>query len=266
VERRAELEDLASFVADSYFPDEKIDPFSIAENNGITYSFGDYADSFDGLLEWQQGRFHIYGNANRIRDKAYARARFTFGHELGHFYIDDHRQAMEQGAASVACLTDFQSENAAERDADFFASHLLMPTERFISAARGVGAGSAALKKLADMFGTSFSSTVIRYAQSNVSPVIAMLWTASTRRWCWSSSQFSELTNNWAFKDPSRLPRDSATVGLLDEPMSNPVARGTTLSTWFPRIRQGGRDDRIMMEDALSLGGFGVITVLYPAE
>jgi Zn-dependent peptidase ImmA (M78 family) len=266
MDRRSEIEDLASFVADSYFPDDKIDPYILAENNGITYSFGDYSDCFDGLLEWQRGRFHIYGNANRIRDKAYPRARFTFGHELGHFYIDEHRQAMEQGAASVACLTDFQSENAAEREADFFASHLLMPTERFVSAAKGAGAGVVALRKLTEMFGASLSSTAIRYAQSDVSPVIAMLWTASTRKWCWSSTQFSELTNNWAFKDPSRLPRDSATVRLLEEPLSTPGARGTTLSTWFPRVRQGGRDDRIMVEDVLPLGNYGVITVLYPAE
>jgi len=265
-DRREELEDLASFLADSYFPNDKIDPYRLADNNGITFSFGDYADCFDGLLEYQRGRFHIYGNANRIRDPNYPRARFTFGHELGHYYIDDHRRAMEQGAASVACLTDFQSDNLAEREADFFASHLLMPSDRFSSAARRAGRGIAALKKLTDTFGTSFSSTAIRYARSDVSPIIAMLWTSTSRRWCWSSTQFSELTNNWAFKDPSRLPRDSETVRLLTDAASIPLQRGTTLSTWFPRVRQGDRDDRIMVEDVLSIGGYGVITLLYPAD
>lgn len=44
------------------------------------------------------------------------------------------------------------------------------------------------------------------------------------------------------------------------------LQRGTTLSTWFLRINHGSRDDQIMVEEALSIGEYGVITLLYPAS
>lgn len=263
--RAEDIQALAEFIAESYFPQDRIDPFDLAEHNDITYNFGHYADAFDGLLEYRDASFHIYGNADKIRDEHYPRARFTFGHELGHFYIDDHRQLLESGAASVACLTDFQSDATAEREADLFASHLLMPTQRFRSCARHLK-GAAAVRKLSEMFGTSLSSTAIRYARLNVAPMIVIGWTSAARRWCWSSSQFAELTKNWALNDPSRLPADSETVRILHEATAAPASRGTTLSTWFPRIHAASYHNALMIEEVLPLGGFGVITLLYPAD
>lgn len=261
-----EIEELAGFVADSHFPNDKVDPYKLAEANGISYNFGRYEDAFDGLLEYRDRAFHIYGNADRIRDESYPRARFTFAHELGHYYIDEHRLSLESGSAAVACLTDFQSDISVEREADHFASYLLMPNQRFLSYARTCSKGSAAIRRLADAFGTSLSSTAIRFVRSNVSPVIAMCWTSTSRRWCWSSRDFYDLTKNWAFKDPSRLPREAETLRLLGDPSLTPEPRGTTLSTWFPRVRRGSLQDLIMIEDVLSLGTYGVITLLYSAQ
>lgn len=261
-----EIIDLAEFIAESYCPNDKIDPYLIADRNGISHNFGSYGKAFDGLLEYKAGRFHIYGNGDRIREPNYPRARFTFSHELGHFYIDDHRVSLENGATSIACLTDFQSDSQVEREADLFGSYLLMPDKRFSSAAKGRLKGIAVVKKLADTFGTSLSSTAARYVKSDVSPAIAMGWTREKRQWCWSSSQFHAMTNNWAFKDPSRLPQDSDTVRALNDPSASTQEKGTTLSAWFPRVRAGSRDDIIMIEDVVSIGQFGVITLLYPAD
>lgn len=90
---KAEIENLAEFIADTYCPDEMVDPEIIAIKNGITYSYGHYEDAFDGMLEFVSGDFHIYVNLDTLKKQDHPRARFTFSHELGHYYIDDHRNS-----------------------------------------------------------------------------------------------------------------------------------------------------------------------------
>jgi hypothetical protein len=60
--------DLAEFLAETFFPNDPIDPLKLAEKHGITSSFGFYQDAFDGLLELRQRRFHIYLNGDRFAD------------------------------------------------------------------------------------------------------------------------------------------------------------------------------------------------------
>ena len=74
-----ELNELASGIADYYFPNGQIDPIVIAEKNNISHSFGHYSDSFDGLLECEDTDFHIYINLDRLKQAYSERARFTFG-------------------------------------------------------------------------------------------------------------------------------------------------------------------------------------------
>lgn len=97
VNRLAEIAELADIVAEEHCPIGTIDPSHIAATKGITTSFGQYADSFDGILEHRGGRFHIYCNLDRVGDRNSPRARFTLCHELGHFFIDDHRRALAAG-------------------------------------------------------------------------------------------------------------------------------------------------------------------------
>src|SRR5258706_3391311 len=95
--REQEIAELAEAIADGYFPAKRIDPLAIIQAKGITTSFGHYRDTFDGLLEHQRGRFHIYANLDRVEQADSPRARFTLGHELGHYFIDEHRNALTRG-------------------------------------------------------------------------------------------------------------------------------------------------------------------------
>ncbi|HCV80020.1 MAG: hypothetical protein CMP12_08730 [Zunongwangia sp.] len=54
-----ELNELASGIADYYFPNGQVDPILIAEKNNISYSFGNYSDSFDGLLECEHNNLEL---------------------------------------------------------------------------------------------------------------------------------------------------------------------------------------------------------------
>ena len=262
--RLNEIEVLAEFVAESHFPNDSVDPLVIADNMGITHNFGNYQDAFDGLLEFMNNHFHIYANLDHLHSPRHPRARFTLGHELGHFYIDDHRNALTGGIGPHASFTDYQSKNPAEREADTFAAALLMPMSRFKSAAKKRRPGKEAIQELVDMFGTSYSSTAIRYARTNTHSVIVMRWTMQERKWCWSSDDLFDITTNKAYRSVQHIPQDSLTMSSLNSNNIELNQRGSTLGTWFPFITAGSRNDRIVIEEVISLGNFGVLTILYP--
>lgn len=255
--------DLAEFLAETYFPDDPINPLELAERHAITTSFGHYEDAFDGLLELRNNRFHIYLNADRLVDIEQPRTRFTAAHELGHYFIDEHRNALIAGVSPHPSFTEFATNELAEFQADSFAAALLLPPKRFQAAARKKEASIRSIVDLAKLFNTSMMSTAITYARSDVAPVAVMLWDETRRRWCWSSRSVWELTYNKAYKDTANVPPGSVTQSLLFSPES-PLDgnRGSTLSQWFPFIAPGSRNDRICREEAMRLGKYGVLTLL----
>ena len=137
--RAGQIAELAEAVADEHCPALPVDPAKIARAKRITISFGDYGEhTFDGLLEHLDRRHHIYCNTQRVGDPAGPRARFTLAHELGHFFIDEHRRSLEAGIDPHPSQCEYESPILAEQEADMFAANLLMPARRFEEAA---GAG-----------------------------------------------------------------------------------------------------------------------------
>lgn len=94
-ERELEIDEFAEWLANDRFPNtNRIEPLEIAKHAKIAVIPGRYADSFDGMLEHDGGRFFIFCNLDRVESLASTRARFTLAHELGHFYINEHRNAL----------------------------------------------------------------------------------------------------------------------------------------------------------------------------
>lgn len=58
--RKKEISELAEFIADYYCPQGIVNPEIIAESKGISYSYGEYENDFDGMIEHLNGKFHIY--------------------------------------------------------------------------------------------------------------------------------------------------------------------------------------------------------------
>ena len=61
-----EIAALAEDIADTECPELPVDPERIAGQEGITWSYADYGDAFDGLLACQHGQFHIFCNTARV--------------------------------------------------------------------------------------------------------------------------------------------------------------------------------------------------------
>jgi Zn-dependent peptidase ImmA (M78 family) len=266
--REQEIAELAEAIAEEYFPASRVDPLAIVKTKGISISFGHYGDSFDGLLEHRHGRFHIYANLNRIDHTDSPRARFTLGHELGHYFIDEHRNALAQGLApSHPSICEYESDLPVEREADHFSSNLLMPTARFIKIAERVPVGLEAILTIATDFGTSVTSTAIKYVKADIVPCAVVKWNKEGFAWKWLSTETFRARYRKTIESVGKLQPDSPTAKAIageQLPSTGFFSAGTTASAWFPFVNSRGDSNAILIEQAVSLGRFGVLTFLYP--
>ena len=265
--REQEIAELAEAVAEEYFPATRVNPLAVVKAKHISISFNHYGDSFDGLLEHRHGRFHIYANLNRIDHTDSPRARFTLGHELGHYFIDEHRNALAQGLAPHPSICEYESDLLVEREADHFSSNLLMPTARFMRFAGRVPVGLEAILKIAGEFGTSVTSTAIKYVRADIVPCAVVKWNVEGYSWKWLSTETFRARYIKTIESVNKLLADSPTARAISDerpPECGFFSAGTTASSWFPRVSAHGDRNAIFIEQAVPLGRFGVLTFLYP--
>ena len=267
-EREDEIAQLAEFIAEDRYPAKRVEPESIAKAEGIGVIPGHYEDAFDGMLEHDADRFYIYCNLDRVGSLSAPRARFTLAHELGHYFIDEHRNALKSGQVPThASYCDHESKNPIELEADHFASSLLMPSERFRRRAKNLATGLEGIRQLAGEFGTSLTSAAIRYTKLDITTCIIIKWDKEGYGWKWLSPSAYESRWRKTIEQPAQLIPSSATERIIsgDADAENDIQRtGSTASCWFPFISAGSNRDCILLEEAMSLGRFGALTLLRP--
>lgn len=266
--RAQDLSALAESIADHYCPALPVQPELILKDQGISLSFNHYGDAFDGLLEHRSGSFHVYCNLERVDSPTSPRSRFTLGHELGHFFIDEHRNALLAGNDPHYSQAEFASVNPVEVEADHFASSLLLPEHRFIPEADRVPATLAGVVRLADRFGTSITSTAIRYAKLGIKPCAVIRWTADRYSWKWLSPLLHQNKYWTTIEDLDSVLDDSATGKILKggDPSMGILSAGSVASAWFRFVAIGSFRDFMIQEHAMSLGRFGALTMLFPLD
>ena len=269
--RRDEIAELAEAVAAEHAKPGRVDPYAVLASQHITCSCGDYADAFDGMLELKGNKFHVYCNLARVEHRSSTRARFTIGHELGHFFIDDHRQGILAGGMSRhPSFCEFESKNVVEYEADLFASSMLMPRQWFVHKTKACSKGLGGILALANHFGVSLTSAAIRYADLEVLPCIVIKWSADGYAWKWLSktARYGKYFNN--IRSLADVPNDAATARIASGQKPPPgmayMENGSTAAAWYKSVAGGSFRDVMLMEQAISLGRFGVLTFLYPLE
>jgi Zn-dependent peptidase ImmA (M78 family) len=268
-ERAKTIEDLADAVRESH-GNGNLDLHRILKAEDCTYSYGDYDDEFDGLIEWKNRRFHVYSNTARGNVPGSSRARFTLAHELGHYFIDEHRRLLKAGKIRLP-LSGQESSTAdliIEQEANLFASCLLMPKEDFRRAAQRAPEGVAGLLNLADQFKVSALCAAIRAVLLETSPIVISFWTEEGLRWSWVSwtwfaAGFRKMKDN--------LPSVGGDFGLVkalaDAPEKATIHRnGGVAAFWFHAHTMGAHEDLAIMEESIRLGKFGVLSVFRPAD
>lgn len=132
-----------------------IDPFEILKSKKVLITFSDF-DKLEGLLLYDTQKESIVSiNLNR----PVTRQRFTAAHELGHIILHT-----EINGTNFLCPI-YGMKSPIEKEADDFASHLLMPTdelekmiEKYANEDGKVGLDECLY--IAEYFGVSFESCV----------------------------------------------------------------------------------------------------------
>ncbi len=266
--RLDEIAALAEAVSREYCPAAPFDPAPVLAENRITISYGHYDSAFDGMLEHRRQRFHIYCNLDRVYSADSARARFTVGHELAHYFIDEHRNALSSGSAPAhGSQCEFESWLPVEREADHFSSHLLMPSREFEQAARRQKVGLGGILAIAKHFGTSVTATALRYTQAEIVPCVVVKWSPTEYQWRWISTEPFRARLRSVTKILVSLPEDCPTRIALSGASTPPAGyfeAGTTAASWFPYLSDTDTRNVILMEQAVQLGRFGALTFLFP--
>lgn len=150
--------------------DSAIDPLAIAasEKDQLTVIPGDFKNAFDGQLEFhpKQKRFLLLYNNKYDRGLApgqhHPRTRFSISHELGHFYLDRHNSYLRRTRKKHGSRSEFANNTLVEREADSFASGLLMPRLLMDGEVNQCELSLDRIEELARTFQTSLVSTALR--------------------------------------------------------------------------------------------------------
>ena len=152
---------------------------AIVEDEMLNVFYDDYGNNtFDGLTMFEPttDEFYIHINTARGNRHDNSKGRFTLGHELAHYLLPHHRLALMRGTmrphGSINYLIDNKSWKI-EREADSFASSLLMPDSSFRTYIKGKKFNFQLLQEIADVYkGTKYDDTCLHCCINFNEPVI----------------------------------------------------------------------------------------------
>ncbi len=263
---RLEAENTAqSIVEECGFTTFPICPFEIAKRHDI------HVEPKQSSKPGVSGFLMRVGNSFGIRYAQHIQnegfIRFTVAHELGHYFLPGHpEQLFPNGDGIHESKSDFISSNPLERQADYFASALLMPVHQFREAVDSVGGGFDAIEKLAKRCKTSITATSIRYTQFTDEAVAVIVSSGARIDFCFMSDSIRDLHGVTWIKKGDLVPTGTTTSAFSANPSNvDNAARdegGCLLSDWFD-----GAPDIEVNEDVVGLGSYGkILTILFTDE
>lgn len=140
-------------------------PEVIAASEGIKHKINDYNNDFSGLIELYNGRFFIFLHSSIGESLQSPVLRYSFAHELGHYIIYSHRaELMLEGKLQYSHTDSMLSDSLQEKEAEYFASCLLMPEHHFLNDIQGKSFSLELMMELSSKYMVSLTATVLRYA------------------------------------------------------------------------------------------------------
>ncbi|MGY2492014.1 ImmA/IrrE family metallo-endopeptidase [Cupriavidus sp. CP313] len=220
------------------------------------------AQGVSGMLIRSGERFAI-AYATHIRSEGFQR--FSIAHELGHYFLDGHPDAVFRGGDVHESKAGFASSDQYELEADHFAAGLLMPSHLFDAAASRYSDGLEAVKGLAGDCKTSLTASAIRYAQLTDAAVAIIVSHVSTVDYCFTSKSMRRTKGYRHLNKGAVLPRQSLTRGFNQNPKNIESASedddSTELNLWFHT------DDEISAtEEVIGLGDYGKTLTVITAD
>ena len=237
-----------------------VDPVALAKSLGITViAKPASAQGVSGMLLRHGNAFGI-AYATHIHTIGFQN--FSVSHELGHYFLPGHIDAVLSHGAVHESHAGFGSGDRYEMEADHFAATLLMPRVLFTNAMRTAGDGLPAIEKLAKQCRTSLTATGIRYTKCTGDPVAIVLSTGARISYCFMSEALKEVEGlNWIRKGEG-LSKATATFAFNQDPERVRRAEReqdvSDLQDWL-----GGDRSLSVTEQVIGLGSYGkTLTVL----
>ncbi len=184
------------------------------------------------------------------------RTRFTIAHEIGHWEL--HR------GRTFRCRVDaleenFSSSRDAEKEADTFAAHLLMPSALFKPAIKAMGQPNfKQLGELATSFDTSLTATALRLVGVDTVPAVIACYTQAGLKWHVSAKH---VPRRWFLK--GTLDEESFTYDLVHNGKECSRLGKQSADAWF----ENQDADRFeVLEQCVRLRGDEALVLLYLAS
>lgn len=239
-----------------------VNPFAVADHREIMHQEKPgLAPGISGCLMKVGDVFGIL-YSSRFASEGFKR--FNVAHELGHYFLPGHIDALfANGQQFHQSESGFTSNNKYEHEADGFAASLLMPKLLFKAECAECGEGLDAVEMLAELCVTSLTATAIRYAKLCEQPVAVVCSKGDRVEFAFMSKPLQDHRGLAWIRKGSGLPAGTATANFnADEEnirKAKRVKSTSSLDIWFD-----GGGDAELNEDVVGLGEYGkTLTILW---
>lgn len=169
-----------------------VDCKAIAEGLGIRVEAVEIEDNFQGMLAID-GSFKAILYNSHIREEG--RINFTIGHELAHYSLHRNRKKLKCSLDDLDNMGNLPPHSKdIEREANVFASYLLMPGQDIRQQIKNMPIDIALMKRLSGRYHTSVTATACRVASLANQPVAIIVISYDGRvKWSWRNDRFREI-------------------------------------------------------------------------
>ena len=166
--------------------DRLVDPFQVAQDLDIKVKEDNFK-GFEGALIKRGRKILILLNERMARN----RKAFTVAHELGHWYIVEHKNR----EYTCSAIGRYNSNEPTEQEADRFAAEFLMPRRLFKEIMENKAPSLASITEIADYFNVSMQAAAIKYTQIAKVSCAVILTESGIIKWFSKSYPFKYFIN-----------------------------------------------------------------------
>ena len=187
---------------------EVTDLAGIADDEELPIHLDHYEDSFDGMLVHDGRGYHVHLNIDRGNTMVSKRGRFTLAHELGHYFIEEHRIGLKYGLLTPhPSFNSYGHAELIELEADYFAGCLLMPYNGYRNFCAKKPFSIALLSEVSEHFQASTMACLLRFIEAGTREILMVVSKDKTVNWFSKSWDFPGFA--FRFRVGGSLPANS---------------------------------------------------------
>jgi Zn-dependent peptidase ImmA (M78 family) len=230
-----------------------VDPIIVAKKNEISvFPMEQEEQGVSGMLLMSGNNFGI-SYAVRLNNRGYEH--FSIAHELGHFFLEGHTDSMFSSSEIHKSSAGNPTGDIFERQADLFASNLLMPEDWFRNCLWKYEPGYDGISKMAELCQTSLTSTAIRYVTLAETKIGIIVSSNGVIDYCFLSEKMKRIPEMVFPRKGWKVPKETSTASLCDtstHPSGIVTKTDVRLSDWFEC-----RSSVWASEEIINLGSYG---------